>query len=71
MPAEPAVQTYDAMARKWCELAQKRRAHLVALYDSGHWQRYYDEVEFRQQLQQAMAAVEIWKRVAGDQHAPP
>jgi hypothetical protein len=33
MPAE--------ITRKGRELAERRRAHLVELYDTGRWKRYY------------------------------
>ena len=31
------------LTRKWRDLAEKRRAHLIELYDSGRWKHYYTE----------------------------
>jgi hypothetical protein len=31
---------------KWRDLAERRRAHLVELYDTGRWKRYYEEDQF-------------------------
>jgi uncharacterized repeat protein (TIGR03809 family) len=57
MPAE--------ITRKGRELAERRRAHLVELYDTGRWKRYYTEEELVVRMREAIALVERWKRLAG------
>ena len=65
MPAGQSIRPNNALARKWCELARRRRAHFLELYDSGRWKRYYDEEQFLARLREAVAAVEIWTQIAG------
>lgn len=55
----PCVFAVD-LTRKWRALAERRKAHLVDLYDSGRWQLYYTEREFVQRLREAIGAVERW-----------
>jgi hypothetical protein len=37
MSAWPYTYALDGVAQKWRALAERRRAHLVELYDSGRW----------------------------------
>ena len=55
----------EEITRKWYALAEKRRAHLVELYDSGRWKRYYDESDFVAQMREAVALSETWARLSG------
>ena len=64
MPAGQSIRPNDALARKWCELAQRRRAHFLELYDSGRWKHYYDEEQFLARLREAVAAAETWAKLA-------
>lgn len=48
------------LTRKWRALAERRKAHLVDLYDSGRWRFYYSEQEFILRLREAIQAVERW-----------
>ncbi|MEZ5786065.1 MAG: TIGR03809 family protein [Xanthobacteraceae bacterium] len=48
------------LTRKWRALAERRKAHLVDLYDSGRWRRYYSEKDFILRLREAIRAVERW-----------
>jgi hypothetical protein len=41
---------YDGIARKWLALAERRRAHLIDLLDSGRWQNYLADEELENQL---------------------
>jgi uncharacterized repeat protein (TIGR03809 family) len=60
---------YDGSARKWRDLAERRRQHFVELQQSGRWSRYYDERRFLAEMQDAIRAAEAWARIASD--APP
>jgi len=41
---------YAAVARKWLALAERRRAHLIELRESGRWKHYYKETELDRHL---------------------
>ncbi|MBN8970310.1 MAG: TIGR03809 family protein [Rhizobiales bacterium] len=49
---------------RWRLLAQKRLDHLVELYESGRWKRYYDEPEFLELIQETRAALKVWHQLA-------
>jgi uncharacterized repeat protein (TIGR03809 family) len=57
MPAE--------ITRKGRELAERRRAHLVELYDTGRWKRYYTQEQLIGRMRDAIALVETWERLTG------
>ncbi len=48
------------MIRKWLALAQRRKAHLVDLYESGRWRLYYTEAELVNHLREAVHGVDRW-----------
>jgi len=48
------------LTKKWRALAERRKAHLVDLYDSGRWRLYYSEQEFVLRLREAIRIVEKW-----------
>src|SRR3979490_862089 len=50
----------DVIAR-WCALAEQRLEHLTQLFDTGRWRRYHSELAFLENIQEAKAAVEIWR----------
>jgi hypothetical protein len=58
---------YDSIARKWLALAERRRAFLIALRDSGRWQDYHysDVAEVDAQLREIDLACERFAAVAG------
>lgn len=49
-----------ATSRKGLMLAERRRAHLVELYKSGRWKRYFSEQEFLARMRDAVHDVELW-----------
>jgi hypothetical protein len=55
---------YGEVARKWRDLADRRRAHFVELYRSGRWTRYYTEEQFLARLREVIGASEAWARLA-------
>ncbi|MFY9991048.1 MAG: TIGR03809 family protein [Rhodoplanes sp.] len=46
--------------RKWLALAERRKAHLVELYQSGRWRLYYTEADFISRLREAIREVDRW-----------
>jgi len=54
----------EQVSRKWRALADRRRAHLVELFHSGRWKRYYTEEQFLHRLRDAIRASERWAEIA-------
>jgi uncharacterized repeat protein (TIGR03809 family) len=50
----------DIVAR-WCGLAEQRLDYLTELFESGRWRRYYSERAFLENIQEAKAAVALWR----------
>jgi uncharacterized repeat protein (TIGR03809 family) len=55
----------DSVARKWVALAERRRAHIVELYDTGRWRHYYTQAELVEALREAIRVRDEWARIAG------
>lgn len=60
MPREIPSAFPVEMIRRWRALAERRKAHLVDLYESGRWQLYYTEAEFISRLREAIRGVDRW-----------
>lgn len=60
---------FDTSARKWRDLAERRRQYLAELQQSGRWRRYYTEENFLTEMRAAIRAAEEWARVAPDEVA--
>jgi len=55
----------DAVAQKWCALAERRRAHFLELYDSGRWKHYYySEEQFLYRMREAIRMTQRWSEIA-------
>jgi uncharacterized repeat protein (TIGR03809 family) len=54
----------DQVAQKWRGLAERRRAHFVALFHSGRWKHYYSEQQFLDSLREAVRMSERWAEIA-------
>jgi uncharacterized repeat protein (TIGR03809 family) len=50
----------DVVAR-WCDLAEQRLEYLTELFETGRWRRFHSELAFLENIQEAKAAVEIWR----------
>ncbi len=60
------------ITRKGRELAERRRAHFVELYDTGRWKRYSTEEQLLVRMREAIRMVETWERLgapADESHA--
>jgi uncharacterized repeat protein (TIGR03809 family) len=58
------------LTRKWRELAEKRRAHLIELYDSGRWKHYYTEDQLVVRMREAINMVDRWERLSAGPGGP-
>jgi uncharacterized repeat protein (TIGR03809 family) len=56
---------YDSVARKWHALAERRRAHVVELRETGRWRHYYTAEELLNALREAVTMRDAWARIAG------
>lgn len=64
MSAEHCTRRIDAIAQRWCDLAERRRAYFVELFDSGRWTHYYNEQEFLERLRDVVKATDAWRQLA-------
>lgn len=56
------------VAARWCLLAEQRLKYLTELFENGRWRRYYSELAFLENIEEAKNAVEIWRGLSvGDQ----
>jgi|SRR5665213_2127141 uncharacterized repeat protein (TIGR03809 family) len=46
---------------RWCALAEQRLDHLTELFETGRWRRYHSELALLENIQEAKAAVELWR----------
>ena len=58
------LQALEEVTQKWRALAEGRRTHLVELYHSGRWKRYYNEEQFLRLLREAIRLSERWAEIA-------
>ncbi len=64
MPATHGGYRIDEISRRWLDLSERRLAHLIVLYRTGRWQRYYVEERFVLHMRDTIRAVKVWKRLA-------
>jgi uncharacterized repeat protein (TIGR03809 family) len=70
MSAEHCARRIDAIAQRWCDLAERRRDYFVELYDSGRWKHYYDDRKFLERMRDVIEVLNAWRRLAGRREAP-
>ena len=56
---------YDSIARKWLALAERRKAHVIELRDSGRWEHYYTPAQLLEALEETARTREVWAEIAG------
>jgi uncharacterized repeat protein (TIGR03809 family) len=54
----------DTAARKWRDLAERRRAHFIELFRTGRWRHYYTDVQFLTEMRKAAEAADKWAKLA-------
>jgi uncharacterized repeat protein (TIGR03809 family) len=64
MSAKQDNRSWDVVLLKWRDLAERRRAHLFDLLESGRWRRYYSEELFVVGLHVGVAAAVDWRGLA-------
>ena len=69
MPTVPGGPSFDIIARKWSDLAQRRLDYFVDLYRSGRWAHYYSETHFALRMRDVIRAAKVWAELA-DQGRP-
>jgi uncharacterized repeat protein (TIGR03809 family) len=50
-----------ALVQRWCVLSEQRLDYLTELFETGRWRRYFDEVGFLENIQEAKRAVGTWR----------
>jgi uncharacterized repeat protein (TIGR03809 family) len=63
--SERQTSPYDSIARRWHALAERRRAHVSELRESGRWKHYYTAEELLEALREAMNMRDAWAKIAG------
>ena len=58
------------ITRRWRDLAEKRRAHLVELYDTGRWKHYYTQEQLLVRMREAIRLLETWERLGAPAGRP-
>jgi uncharacterized repeat protein (TIGR03809 family) len=58
------------LGARWRGLAERRLEYLTELFESGRWRRYYSERAFLEDIQQAKAAVALWRNLSMPQPIP-
>jgi uncharacterized repeat protein (TIGR03809 family) len=59
----------DTVAR-WLALAEQRLQYLAELFETGRWRRFHSETAFLENVQEAKAAVEIWRELLRRETSP-
>jgi uncharacterized repeat protein (TIGR03809 family) len=68
---KPATRRLEDVALKWRDLAERRRDHLLELYRSGRWRRYYTGKNFIEALRNAVMMADRWAAIAPRAGEPP
>jgi len=58
------------LGARWRDLAERRLEYLTELFESGRWRRYYSERAFLENIQEAKAAVALWRNLSMPQAIP-
>ncbi len=69
----PAARSWERIALKWRDIAERRRDHHLDLYKSGRWKHYYTDEEFLIEMRQAVAIADRWAVIAprpGEREVP-
>jgi hypothetical protein len=63
------ARSRDIVAR-WCAFAEQRLEYLTELFETGRWRRFYTERAFLENIQEAKAAVDVWRGLAIREASP-
>jgi len=70
MPGQIPQCMSAELTRAWRDLAEKRRAYLIELYDSGRWKHYYTEEQLVARMREAINLADRWERLAAGRRGP-
>jgi hypothetical protein len=56
---------YGSIARKWLALAERRRAHLIDILESGRWRHYVSDGELEDELYELDLICDRFSMIAG------
>jgi uncharacterized repeat protein (TIGR03809 family) len=59
------IGPYHTVSRKWLDLAERRKAHIIELYESGRWRHYYTEAQLAEEIRAAITACDEWEKIVG------
>jgi hypothetical protein len=54
------------MAQQWRSLAERRREHLLRLYRTGRWRKYYSEEQIMAQMRDVVREINEWEHYDHD-----
>lgn len=60
MPKEIPLGLPVELIQKWLALAERRKSHLIELYESGRWRLYYTDADLVERLREAIRGVDRW-----------
>ncbi len=64
MPAQIPRRMSAEITQKWRDLAVRRRAHFVELYESGRWRHYYTEEQLLARMREVVRLAEVWEQLS-------
>ena len=64
MSERDATDRLGTIAKRWRELAERRREHFMEIYESGRWKRYYGEADFVWRMREVVTSAERWATIA-------
>ena len=64
MTQQPHVARGRDIVARWCALAEQRLEYLTELFETGRWRRFHNELAFLENIQEAKAAVQIWRNLS-------
>ncbi|NVN87078.1 MAG: TIGR03809 family protein [Rhodopseudomonas sp.] len=59
-----------AILERWCVLAEQRLEYLTDLFETGRWRRYFGELAFLENVQEAKTAVATWHGLLNREASP-
>jgi uncharacterized repeat protein (TIGR03809 family) len=63
-PQAVAASPLNEVALRWSNLADRRLAYYISLYESGRWRHYFDERQFLARIRDVKRAATEWDRIA-------
>jgi hypothetical protein len=63
--SERQTGPYEAIARRWLALVERRHEHFLELCDSGRWRHYYTQAELRDEMRKLLRVRNQWAAIAG------